>query len=180
MIAILHLIDDPNVGGVTCGVADLARRMGPGFAASVRTVPTMWRLAPRLAADVVVVDFTLSWAKLPFLLSLRLRCRGRLIIVEHSYTEAYERQRVRARSRFRILLRLCFRLADRVVAVSDRQAARPPGCGRPGWSGRRACSPSPRPSVRRRCRPCRRHHARRARSGSAPMAATRRKRASTC
>jgi len=123
MIAVLHLIDDPNVGGVTRGVADLTRRMGPGFAAEVQTMATAWRIAPRLVADVVVVDFTLSWAKLLFLLSLRLRCRGRLIIVEHSYTEAYERERVRARSRFRVLLRLCFRVADRVVAVSDGQAA---------------------------------------------------------
>ncbi len=123
MIEMLHLIDDANVGGVTRGLAQMATCLGPRFRLRLQTVATVWRLAPRLPAGVVVVDFTLSWAKLLFLLTLRLRHRGPLVIVEHSYTEAFEQRCVSKRIRFRIMLRLCFRLADRVVAVSHGQAA---------------------------------------------------------
>jgi glycosyltransferase involved in cell wall biosynthesis len=45
------------------------------------------------------------------------------VLVEHSYTEAYERVCVRRRRRFRAMLRIGYGIVDRVVAVSHAQAA---------------------------------------------------------
>ena len=123
MIRVANLIDDPNVGGVTRAVSDTLRHLGAGIAGRIVLVRTAWRLAPRVAADVIVIDFTVSWAKLLFLLVLRLTAAAPIVIVEHSYTEAYEQRCVRRRWRFRLMLRLAYRLADRVVAVSEGQAA---------------------------------------------------------
>lgn len=122
MTRILNLIDDTNLGGVTRGLNDLVDRLGPAFSMTVGCVQTAWRIAPRVSADVIVVDFTLSWAKLLFLLSLRLRHRCPVVLVEHSYTAAYERECVPVRWRFRMMLRLSYRAVHRVVAVSEGQA----------------------------------------------------------
>lgn len=123
MIRVANLIDDPNLGGVTRGVSDTLRHLGAGIAGRLVSVRTAWRLPPRVEADVIVIDFTMSWAKMLFLLVLRLASDAPIVIVEHSYTEAYERTCVRRRWRFRLMLRLAYRLADRVVAVSEGQAA---------------------------------------------------------
>ncbi len=91
---------------------------------------TGWRLAPSPAAlrvdsatpDVIVLHFTAAWRKLPFIASLRLRAGGaRIILVEHSYTRAYERLYVSNSTRFRAMLRLAYACVDQVVAVSDGQ-----------------------------------------------------------
>lgn len=119
MIHVLHLLDDAGLGGVTRGLQDHISRLGDGFRHEVRVVDTHWRLAPKQNADIVVIHFTLNWTKLPFIASLRAR---RLIVVEHSYTEAYERLRVAHPGRFRAMLKLGYALADRVVAVSRAQA----------------------------------------------------------
>jgi glycosyltransferase involved in cell wall biosynthesis len=123
MPQILHLIDDAGLGGVTRVLADHLPRLAGRFTHQVLAVGTNWRVPPRISADIVVVHFTLNWAKLPFLLALRLRApRARLVLVEHSYTAAYEQQCVRNRARFRTMLRIGYRVAHRVVAVSHGQA----------------------------------------------------------
>lgn len=123
MIRIVHLIDDTNQGGVTRATAAIAAALGEGFDVRVLPVRTAWRLAPRLPADLLVVDFTLNWAKLPFLAALRARNAAPVLLVEHSYTEGYEARRVPARWRFRAMLRLGYAMASRVVAVSHGQGA---------------------------------------------------------
>jgi len=122
MIRVLNLIDDPQLGGVTRGVADLARCLGADFDVEVIHVDTnAWSPKP-MQADILVIDFTMNWEKLPYMLALRRRFAGKIVIVEHSYTEAFERECVPNRWRFRTMLRLAFRLCDVVVAVSDGQA----------------------------------------------------------
>lgn len=124
MAQVLHLIDDSGLGGVTRVLADHLPRLAGRFTHEVLTAATRWRLPPRISADIVIVHFTLCWAKLPFLLALRLRAgRARLVLVEHSYTARYEQQCVRHLRRFRTLLRIGYRLVHRVVAVSHGQAA---------------------------------------------------------
>ncbi len=122
MIRIINLIDDPQLGGVTRGVADLARCLGDDFTVEIVQVDTMkWSSEP-LDADILVINFTMSWAKLPYLMALRRSFAGKVVIVEHSYTEAFERECVPVRWRFRMMLRLAYLLCDKVVAVSDGQA----------------------------------------------------------
>jgi glycosyltransferase involved in cell wall biosynthesis len=80
-------------------------------------------LAPRIDHDVAIIHFTCSWSKLPFLTLLRAqRARRPIIIVEHTYTQRFEEHCVPNPSRFRSMLRLCYGLADKVVAVSYGQA----------------------------------------------------------
>lgn len=120
---VLHLIDDAGPGAVTRMLADLLPRLAERSPPRVRTVTRWWPLPGRIDADIVVVHFTLRWSKLPFLLALRARARRvPLVLVEHTCTAAYERLCVRRRRRFRALLRLCYRLAERVVAISHGQA----------------------------------------------------------
>lgn len=123
MTTIAHLLDDTNVGGVTRGLADHMAHMGPAFRPRECVVDTDSSRAPYFPDDVVIVHFTMSWAKLPFLVSLRLQQSKRpLVIVEHTYTEQYERLCVPNTRRFRMMLKLSYRLADVVVAVSEGQA----------------------------------------------------------
>ena len=100
MKQILHILDDVALGGVTRLLASLVESLSDVGEHHQVNVTTKMRLAPSLASlapagvkpDVVVIHFTSAWAKLPFLASLRLRSGGaRVILVEHSYTEAYEK-----------------------------------------------------------------------------------------
>ena len=120
---VLHLIDDAGMGGVTRILNEYLPRLADGFSHRVVQVGPGRRLQATGRPDVVVIHFTMNWRKLPLLLALRRQCRGaRLVLVEHSYTEAYERLCVPRRRRFRTMLRLAYGMADRVVAVSCGQA----------------------------------------------------------
>ncbi len=125
MIRVLHLIDDAGLGGITRLLQAQEGRLGADIRAETLVVDPRRVLAPSLPeADVVVVHFTLAWRKLPFLLALRARCGRRpLVLVEHSYTAAYEHRCVPRPGRFRAMLRLGAALFDHVVAVSHGQAA---------------------------------------------------------
>jgi glycosyltransferase involved in cell wall biosynthesis len=124
------LLDDAGIGGVTRCLADQTRHLSNGFRHEIMVVDTAWRLPKRIRADIVVVHFTVNWSKLPFMAALRARLGRRpLVIVEHSYTEAYERLRVSHPGRFRTMLKMNFAFADRVVAVSRAQAAWLTQCG---------------------------------------------------
>ncbi len=125
MIRLLHLVDDPNLGGVNRMLAGQQDQLGRDIAASTLVVnPRRLALPAELAeADVVVVHFTLAWRKLPFMARLRLALGRRpLVLVEHSYTQGYEQHCVAHQGRFRAMLKLGMALADVVVAVSQGQA----------------------------------------------------------
>ena len=124
MITIAHLVDDAGLGGVTRSLDTLTAKLGPGFSHRRHVVRPSLPLPPNLDAEIIVVHFTMAWAKLPFLAALRAHAGRRpLVLVEHSYTECYERLQVGSLSRFRAMLRLAYGRADRVVAVSHGQAA---------------------------------------------------------
>jgi glycosyltransferase involved in cell wall biosynthesis len=124
MITVAHLLSDAALGGVTRFLDALGQRLGPRIRQTRYAVTPETALPARLDADVVVLHFTMSWSKLPYLLMLRARRRSRPIaLVEHSYSEAFERTYVSAPWRFRAMLRLTYALCDRVVAVSYGQAA---------------------------------------------------------
>lgn len=120
----VHLNDDFAMGGVVKGLAIFEHPQVSAVAqSSVRAVDPRGSVAPRLDADVIVTHFPPSWSSLSFTLSLRLRNpRARIVHVEHSYTRAWEALKVRRTTRFRLMLRLAYALADEVVAVSQGQA----------------------------------------------------------
>ena len=69
-----------------------------------------------------MIHFTANWKKLEWLLELKLRGGfARIILIEHTYTEGYETSEVVPKRRFRLMLKLAYRLVDKVVAVSNAQ-----------------------------------------------------------
>ncbi len=130
MINILHILDDNQLGGVTRLLHSLVTSLADAGHHHRLVATTKHRLAPPLdimpqgaRPDVIVVHFTASWAKLGFLETLRLRApKARIVLVEHSYTAAFEQRCVQNTSRFRVMLRLSYRCADEVIAVSHGQA----------------------------------------------------------
>ena len=123
MVDVLHLVDDPALGGVNRVLANQLPQLQGEFIHERRMVRTVRNLPPFEPAKVVCVHFTVSWAKLPYLIALRRQCPGKLVLVEHSYTGAYEEHCVPDKKRFRSMLRLAYGLFDQVVAVSYGQAA---------------------------------------------------------
>jgi D-inositol-3-phosphate glycosyltransferase len=121
MADILHLVDDAALGGVNRVLDNQLPLLQGEMQHGRKTVRTIWAIPARTAAKIVFVHFTVSWAKLPYLIALRLRCRGKLVLVEHSYTRAFERHCVPNQTRFRLMLRLAYGLFDHVVAVSYGQ-----------------------------------------------------------
>lgn len=122
---VLHLVDDATPGGVT-RVLDQIRSsldMARDARHEVITVQRNKGL-PNLRADVIVSHLSISWRSLPALISFRARHASTpLIHVEHSYTHAFTALNVPMKLRFFALLRTAYALFDKVVAVSQPQAA---------------------------------------------------------
>ena len=122
MVDVLHLVDDAALGGVNRVLDNQLPLLQGDLRHGRQIVRTTWAVPNRVTAKLVCVHFTVSWAKLPYLLALRWRCRGKLVLIEHSYTRAFERHCVPNKTRFRLMLRLSYSLFDHVVAVSYGQA----------------------------------------------------------
>ncbi len=125
MRTIVNLVDDYRPGGIRSLLEDMEKT---GFSRmlewQVKVVDSSAPVRLDGQVDVIVIHYSMAWRKLPALLWLRRAHRNaRLIIVEHHYTRSFEQQHVKRPSRFRTMLRLCYRLADHVVSVSDAQAA---------------------------------------------------------
>jgi glycosyltransferase involved in cell wall biosynthesis len=121
---ILHLADDVALGGVARMIDALVQGLGDIADHACDAGPEGALSRINLGGvDMVVVHSAMTWTKLPALLALRLRLGTRpMVLIEHSYTEALERELVEAQPRFRRLLRIAYGLADRVVSVSKAQA----------------------------------------------------------
>lgn len=119
---IFHVLDDLAMGGVTRALRnfdhpDLAM-FGEHETVDIRSQA----VRAQTANDIAIVHFTANWKKLGWLLDLKLRGGfSRIILIEHTYTEGYERNEVKAKKRFRAMLRLAYRFVDTVVAVSKHQ-----------------------------------------------------------
>lgn len=123
MLKIAHLLDDLALGGVTRNVETIIAQLGPRTHHERIAVAPTRRLPPIIDADVVVVHYTATWAKMPFLAILRAQRKSTpIVIVEHAYTAELERIFVPSTRRFRAMVRMAYGFADRVVAVSHGQA----------------------------------------------------------
>jgi glycosyltransferase involved in cell wall biosynthesis len=122
-LSVLHLSDSVTLGGVPrmiealmAGLCDVARHVHATGQNGILANPSLKNI------DLVIVHAAATWSTLPALLALRLRLATRpLVLIEHSYTEALERELVEARPRFRRLLRMAYGLSDCVVSVSEGQ-----------------------------------------------------------
>ncbi|MEM9387250.1 MAG: glycosyltransferase [Pseudomonadota bacterium] len=121
---VVHLLGDTRLGGVVRMIHTLVEGgaladIDQALRAADR--PQQWGAACR-DADIIVLHDSLSWRLLPWLMLLRAgRPRAKIILVEHTYCAGFERHRVPARGRFRLMLALSYALFDKVVAVSAAQ-----------------------------------------------------------
>lgn len=123
MIRVAHLLDDFGMGGVTRALTLFEEPSIKRVAQSrVISINPFARIAPKLDADLVVDHMALSWGRLAFLLSLRIRNpKVRIVHVEHSYTRSFEDSMVGSPKRFRAMLRLAAGMVDEIVCVSKAQ-----------------------------------------------------------
>ncbi|EAQ29591.1 glycosyltransferase [Erythrobacter sp. NAP1] len=123
MISIAHLLDDFGMGGVTRALTLFDQPTLKRLAQSnVVPMKPSAKVAPKLDADLIVDHMSFSWARLPFLVSLRARNPGaRIVHVEHSYTRGFEANTVTSKGRFRTMIQLCALFFDDVICVSEAQ-----------------------------------------------------------
>ncbi|QYJ06867.1 glycosyltransferase family 4 protein [Qipengyuania flava] len=124
MIRIAHLLDDFAMGGVTRALSLFDDPRLTALAQSrVIAIGKSPKDACYLDAELIVLHVPPCWSRLPFLAALRVKNpKARIVQVEHSYTRAFECERVGSRLRFRSMLRIASRLVDEVIAVSRNQA----------------------------------------------------------
>jgi glycosyltransferase involved in cell wall biosynthesis len=67
----------------------------------------------------IVFHYPCAWKYLPTLLEFKKHTR--VYICDHHYCEGFERDRVSGRFRFRLMLKLFYGLADRIISVSQAQ-----------------------------------------------------------
>lgn len=122
---IAHLVDDTSAGGVTRFLAALSDSEVLGRQAEHRVVAIRrGRMPRRLQADMIVSHLSVSWRTLPSLIAMRAQFATRPFLhMEHSYSAAFEADRVARKARFRSLLSTAYALFDGVIAVSRAQAA---------------------------------------------------------
>ncbi len=123
MITIAHLLDDFSMGGVTRALTLFDEPMIKARArSSAIPIDPASVLAPRIDADLIVDHTALSWRRFPFLASLRARNpKARIVHVMHGYTSAFEANEVKAKRRFRLMLRSAARMVDDIICVSEAQ-----------------------------------------------------------
>lgn len=123
-LRVVHLVDDTTAGGVMRVLDHLmtSPELSRDATHSLEIVDRSAVFLNRITADLIVSHLAVSWRVLPLLLSLRARNPDApLIHVEHSYTEGFVAANVTHTRRFALLLRIAYRVFDRVVAVSHAQ-----------------------------------------------------------
>ena len=113
---VIHLLDDDGIGGISTVIDSFMHSCLAGTCKQqlVRMQPGKC-MFPSYQADVIVLHYASSWRRLAVLLLLRLlNPRARLLLHEHHYSAAVDRQ-VPHRKRFHHMLRLTYRLVDTVV-----------------------------------------------------------------
>ena len=129
---VLHLVDDATAVGVM-RVLDFLRSdsaLALTGRHEVKAVSRGASIGDIGHPDVIVSHLAISWRSLPSLVGVRATyARTPLVHVEHGYTEQYMAHNVSGKRRFRTLLKLAYSGFDRVVCVSNGQAAWMVGSG---------------------------------------------------
>ena len=119
---VIHIINDGSLGGVTLALKNFEHPMlSEHFKHCIVNLSDLNRTRIDRGA-IAIVHFTANWTLLYQLMRLQRHPRvQKTILVEHSYTQGFEQNCVKNRTRFRTMLRLAYSLVDQIVAVSDAQ-----------------------------------------------------------
>jgi glycosyltransferase involved in cell wall biosynthesis len=117
---ILNILIDRNVGGVTASVNSLLRSpLSEKFDFLMQMPQEFFAQSSLVKPQLIVAHDACSWK---FILTLlRLRSRSKLFIQDHHYSEAFEAINTPSKWRFRLMLKLAYGIASRVIAVSYAQ-----------------------------------------------------------
>lgn len=119
---ILHLLNDRQVGGTEKALSSLCNsQLRKNFQFTIADYAEGEALLKKQRFDACVVHDPCRWPSLPQFLRLKMYNR-KILIHEHHYSRGFEQWSVPAKRRFHLMLRLFYRLADYVVAVSHGQA----------------------------------------------------------
>jgi glycosyltransferase involved in cell wall biosynthesis len=119
---IFHLLDDHGVGGVIKTTNHLSNSyLKDEFDFRWVTSQELLPLLQTECPDLVICRNPSSWRRSLTLALIRLYV-PHLIIHEHHYSEGFTQHNVQHLQRFHAMLRCSYRLADRVVAISQGQA----------------------------------------------------------
>ncbi len=123
MSRLVHLLDDFGMGGVTRALTLFDEpELNTAASSRIVAIDPVARLAPTLHAELIIDHMALSWRRLAFLASLRAKHpRSRIVHVEHSYTRSFEQWNVKAKRRFRTMLRMSSLFFDEIICVSEAQ-----------------------------------------------------------
>lgn len=121
---VLMLVSDNKMGGIkstldALGTSELTEK----FEFIVSQTDTAKQILSSFKPSVIIFKTACNWKNLPKLLSLKLLNRQtKLIIQDHHYSGGFEQYNVSSLSRFHLMLKLSYGLADRVVVVSRSQS----------------------------------------------------------
>jgi len=120
---ILNLLSDHRTGGIQTSLNNLMNsRLQQKFEFAIAPLNRASASIRNLQPDLIIVHDACSWKILPNLLKLKLlKGKAKLIIQDHHYSEAFERYKVPNLPRFRLMLKLCHWLCDRLLLVSYAQ-----------------------------------------------------------
>lgn len=120
---VVFLPGDTRMGGVMANMQSLvSSRLSDRYDLSIsnRNDALYLKFQPN-PVDAIVFNLGCSWSELPNLWLLG-RGRTKIIIRESNYCEGFERLQIPSVERFRLMLKLSYQCADRVIAVSHAQA----------------------------------------------------------
>ncbi|MDO6641958.1 glycosyltransferase [Shewanella sp. 5_MG-2023] len=121
---ILHCVDDPNMGGVNFALHSLCGSdiLTLAFEFDIRQLDFSRWQNTTLDADIVCFHGASNWRKLLNIAWLRLRHPKIIFILqEHHYSEQFVRHQIAHPQRFYFMLKLSYRLMNKVVSISPSQ-----------------------------------------------------------
>jgi glycosyltransferase involved in cell wall biosynthesis len=117
---ILHLLADRRTGGIRACMEMLVQsRLNDQFDFQQSSLEEYLNDPNQQTADLLIVHDPCNWQLLRQL--SRLDKKTKLIIHDHHYSQGFEAHNVPQKWRFRLMLKLCYSHADRVIAVSHAQ-----------------------------------------------------------
>jgi glycosyltransferase involved in cell wall biosynthesis len=120
---ILNLLSDERMGGVKTSLNSLMNsRLQEKFEFAIAPLNRAKASIKNLQPEIIIVHDACSWKILPSLLALKfLKGKAKLVILDHHYSESFERLKVTNPQRFRLMLKLCHWCCDRLLLVSHAQ-----------------------------------------------------------
>ncbi|NJR50567.1 MAG: glycosyltransferase family 4 protein [Leptolyngbyaceae cyanobacterium CSU_1_3] len=118
---ILQVLDDQNIGGIIQTMRSLSNsRLGEEFEFKLTTSKNVLSVLQVDNPEIVIFRNPCSWQRSLNLSLIKLYTK-KVIIHEHHYSPGFEQRNVADLGRFHAMLRFCYGLADRVVAISKAQ-----------------------------------------------------------